>query len=249
MQDRPVIGLPTALEQAQWAAWELEAALLPFNYAQAVQRAGGLALLIAPDPAFIAEPDLVLDLLDGLVLIGGADLHPEVYGADPHPETAPTSRLRDDVELALAARAIERDLPFLGICRGMQVMNVAQGGTLRQHVPDAVGHGDHRCIVGTFEGSDYEVRLAEGSLAARAAGEVLHPVKSHHHQAIDGIGAGFTVTGWAVMDDLPEAIESREHRYLLGVQWHPEADETSRLIASVVKEARAWRAERVRPVG
>ena len=217
------------------------AAVLPINYAEAVQRAGGIALLIPPDPAAIEDPDAILDLIDALVLIGGADLHPEVYGADPHPATEPTSRLRDDVEVALAARAIARDLPFLGICRGMQVMNVASGGTLRQHVPEEVGHEDHRRVLGSFDGADHDVRLAEGSLAARAAGETLHGTKSHHHQAIDRVGEGLEVTGWASMDGLPEAIESPSHRYLLGVQWHPEADETSRLIAALVQEAAAAR--------
>ncbi len=239
----PVIGLVTALEQARWGAWNALAAVLPINYAEAVQRAGGIALLIPPDPAAIDDPDAILDHIDALVLIGGADLHPEVYGADPHPATEPTSRLRDDVEVALAARAIARDLPFLGICRGMQVINVASGGSLRQHVPEEVGHEDHRRVLGSFDGADHDVRLAEGSLAARAAGETLHATKSHHHQAIDRVGEGLEVTGWATMDGLPEAIESPSHRYLLGVQWHPEADETSRLIASVVEEARARRAE------
>ena len=242
MAHTPVIGLVTALEQARWGAWDALAAVLPINYAEAVQRAGGIALLIPPDPAAIEDPDAILDLIDALVLIGGADLHPEVYGADPHPATEPTSRLRDDVEVALAARAIARDLPFLGICRGMQVMNVASGGTLRQHVPEEVGHEDHRRVLGSFDGADHDVRLAEGSLAARAAGETLHGTKSHHHPAIDRVGEGLEVTGWATMDGLPEAIESPSHRYLLGVQWHPEADETSRLIASVVDEARARRA-------
>jgi putative glutamine amidotransferase len=249
MPGKPIIGLATALEQARWGAWQALAAVLPFDYAAAVQRAGGTALLIPPDPSAVADPDSILDAIDALVLIDGADLHPEIYGAEVHPETEPTSRLRDEVEIALAARAIERDLPFLGICRGMQVMNVARGGTLRQHVPEEVGHDDHRRAIGTFEGSDHDVRLADGSLAARAAGETLHAAKSHHHQAIARVGAGFEVTGWAAMDDLPEAIESPDHRYLLGVQWHPEADETSRLIASVVEEARAGLAAARRRAG
>jgi len=118
----------------------------------------------------------------------------------------------------------------------MQVMNVAAGGTLHQHLPDLVGHDAHRHTLGDF--GDHDVRLAEGSLAERAAGEARHATKSHHHQAVDGVGEGFVVTGWSELDDLPEAIERPERRFALGVQWHPEVDETSRLIAALVQEAR-----------
>jgi putative glutamine amidotransferase len=119
----------------------------------------------------------------------------------------------------------------------MQVMNVAAGGTLIQHLPDSHGHDDHRRVPGSFDGADHDVRLAAGSLAARAAGEELHATKSHHHQGVGEIGAGLEVTGRATLDDLPEAIERADRRFALGVQWHPEADETSRLIAALVAEA------------
>jgi putative glutamine amidotransferase len=151
---------------------------------------------------------------------------------------------RDAFELALATRAMERDLPFLGICRGMQVMNVARGGTLAQHLPDDYGHGDHRRSLGSFDDADHDVRLAPGSLVERVAGEAVHPTKSHHHQGVREIGAGLEVSGWATVDDLPEAIEVPGNRFALGVQWHPEADEASPLIAGLVDEARAYRAER-----
>ncbi len=129
-------------------------------------------------------------------------------------------------------------MPLLGICRGMQVMNVAAGGTLIQHVPDVVGHEEHRHTQGRF--TDHDVLLDDGSLAARAAGETRHGVKSHHHQAVDDLAAPFTITGRATEDDLPEAMEAADgHRFALGVQWHPEADEESRLIAALVDEARA----------
>ena len=124
----------------------------------------------------------------------------------------------------------------------MQVMNVARGGTLRQHLPDEVGHEDHRRVPGSFDGADHDVRLAEGSLAARAAGEVDHATKSHHHQGIAALGDGFVETGWSTLDELPEAIEDPERRFALGVQWHPEADPTSRLIAALVEEAAGRRA-------
>jgi putative glutamine amidotransferase len=144
---------------------------------------------------------------------------------------------RDTFEIALARRAMERDLPMLGICRGMQLMNVAQGGTLHQHLPDTHGHHEHRRVLGTFDGADHDVRLAAGSLAARAAGEELHGTKSHHHQGVDRVGEGLEVTGWSAIDDLPEAIEMPGRRFALAVQWHPEVDETSRLIAALVEEA------------
>ena len=167
---RPRIGICTALERARWSYWDTEAYLLDRNYVDAVQSAGGIALMLPPDPEAEAEPDEWLDVLDGLILAGGADIDPATYGAEPHPMTKGMRPERDSFELALARRALERDIPLLGICRGMQVMNVARGGTLRQHLPDEVGHEDHRRVPGSFDGADHDVRLAEGSLAARAAG-------------------------------------------------------------------------------
>jgi putative glutamine amidotransferase len=213
--------------------------MVPAGYVAAVQRAGGIAALLPPDAEAIEDPDPVLDPLDGLILAGGVDVGPANYGADQHPATDPPNEIRDAFELTLARRALEREMPLLGICRGMQVMNVAAGGTLHQHLPDVVGHSEHRVVPGTF--NDHEVRLAEGSLAARAAGEELHATKSHHHQGVDVLGEGFTVTGWSAVDELPEAIEDPGRRFALGVQWHPEADETSRLIAALVEDARAAR--------
>jgi len=246
MSSPPIIGLCTALERARWSVWDQQAMLLPRSYIDAVQRAGGIALMVPPDPGAITDPDALLDLLDALVLAGGADMDPASYGAEPHPATVGTVPERDAVELALATRAIERDMPFLGICRGMQVMNVARGGTLTQHLPDDYGHEDHRRSLGSFDNADHDVRLAEGSLAARVAQEELHGTKSHHHQGIERLGEGLEVTGWATIDRLPEAIEVPGSRFALGVQWHPEADETSPLIEALVDEARAYRAERLR---
>jgi putative glutamine amidotransferase len=236
---RPVIGMCTALERAQWSVWDQEAVLLPRNYVDAVQRAGGLAVLLPPDPSAGEDTAPWLDLVDGLLLAGGADIDPSIYGAEPDPTTIGTVLERDRFEVALARGAMERDLPLLGICRGMQVMNIARGGTLIQHLPDDVGHEDHRRAVGTFENADHDVRLAEGSLVARAAGEKVHATKSHHHQGVGRIGDGFEITGWATIDDLPESIEDPSCRFALGVQWHPEADPASRLIEALVTEARA----------
>jgi putative glutamine amidotransferase len=242
---RPVIGICTALARANWGVWERrEAALLALSYIEAIQRAGGMAMMIPPDARFEHDPDEVLDLLDGLILAGGNDIDPARYGADPDPQTHHLVPERDRSELALAIRAVERDMPVLGICRGMQLLNVAFGGTLTQHLPDELGHEEHRRTPGSFDGSDHDVRLTSGSLAARAAGEELHGTKSHHHQGVATIGDGLVVTGRSTIDDLPEAIEAPGHRFVLGVQWHPEADEESRVVGAIVEQARGYRSAR-----
>jgi putative glutamine amidotransferase len=234
---RPVIGLCTALEHASWSVWQLDAALLPMNYVRAVQRAGGMAVMLPPDERLVDEPEEVLAKLDGLILAGGADIDPASYGQPRDEHTIDTVPERDSFEIALARGAIERDLPLLGICRGMQLINVACGGTLIQHLPDRFGHGEHRRVVGSFEGAEHDVDLSEGSVARAAAGEPVHATKSHHHQGVDCLGAGLVVSGISAMDDLIEAIEVPERRFALGVQWHPEADEGSTVIAALVAAA------------
>jgi putative glutamine amidotransferase len=234
---RPVIGICTVIERARWSVWDQEAYLLSRSYVRAIQRAGGVVVMIPPDERLRDDPDEVLDLVDGLVLAGGADIDPSSYGAKPHRETKGTVPARDEFEIALASRAMERDLPLLGICRGMQLMNVARGGTLLQHLPDSHGHHEHRRALGSFDNADHDVRLAEGSLAHRIAGESVHATKSHHHQGVDRVGEGLTVTGWAVIDELPEAMELADRRFAIGVQWHPEADERSRFLHALVEEA------------
>jgi putative glutamine amidotransferase len=235
---RPVIGMCTALERARWSAWDQTAALLPHNYVQAVQRAGALAVMIPPDPELVEDPRQVLDLIDGLMLAGGADIDPSSYAHAPHPETVDTVPERDVFEIALTRAAIERDMPVLGICRGMQLINVACGGTLVQHLPEHLGHLEHRRVLGSFDGADHDVALTEGSLAASAAGEVAHATKSHHHQGVARLGEGLIVSGLSTLDDLPEAVELADRRFVLGVQWHPEADPASNVIAAFVDAAR-----------
>jgi putative glutamine amidotransferase len=235
---RPIIGIAAALERAQYGVWDGPCALLQFSYVEAVQRAGAMALILPPDAALVENPDEALDRIDALVLAGGADVDPSRYGQERHPATVGMVPARDEFELALITRAIERDVPTLCICRGMQVLNVARGGTLLQHLPEVLQHEGHRVNPGTFDGNEHDVRLEPGSLAAHAAGTEHTITKSHHHQAIDVVGEGLVVTGRSTLDDLPEAIELPDNTFMLGVQWHPEADAASQIIESLVAEAR-----------
>jgi putative glutamine amidotransferase len=184
-----------------------------------------------------SEPEATLEPLDALILAGGADVDPDSYGAEPHRCTSGTRPERDAAEIPLAERAVGRDMPVLGICRGMQLLNVALGGTLIQHLPDDVGHGDHRRHLGSFDDADHDVRLEPGSLAAQACGELTHGTKSHHHQAVDRLGDGLVASGWSVLDDLVEAIEAPDAQFVLGVQWHPEVDPGSPVVAALVEAA------------
>jgi putative glutamine amidotransferase len=228
---RPVIGICAAIESAQWAAWEVVVNLSPRTYSLAVQRAGGLALVLPPDDVVAESPDELLDKLDGLILAGGSDIDPGSYGAQPHPETRGTWPERDRFELGMGTRALERDMPVLGICRGMQMLNVIQGGTLNQHL----GLELHRHTPGAF--TDHAVRIEPGSLAERVVGGEHTDVKSAHHQGLDELGEGVVATGYAD-DGIVEAIELPDRGFAVGVLWHPEEDERSRVIGSLVDEAR-----------
>jgi len=231
------IGICAALERVRWGVWDQEVAMAPRSYADAVQRAGAIALVLPPDPLAAGDPDAFLDRIDGLLVAGGADIDPSSYGAPSvHPQTKGARPERDAFEVALTRRALDREMPVLGVCRGMQILNIARGGTLHQHLPDVVGHENHRHTPGAF--GDHEVRLEPGSQAARAAGGERVWVKSHHHQGIDRVGDGLVVTGWApVPDDLPEAVELPGRDFALGVQWHPEEDVRDRVIGALVDAA------------
>jgi putative glutamine amidotransferase len=238
----PLIGICAAIERARWSVWDLPAALVPMNYIDQVQRAGGVAVLIPPDPSLVDDPGRVLDRIDGLMLVGGPDVDAARYGAAAHPAAESPVPLRDAVEIALIRGAGERGLPVLGICRGMQVINVARGGTIRQHLPEELGGDEHRRIPGSFAGNDHPVRLAEGSRAEAAAG-TSRPVTSHHHQAVGDLGEGLRVTGWHDGDGVAEALEGDGEAWLVGVQWHPEADPGSPVIAALVAAADERRRE------
>lgn len=237
MSGRPAIGMCAAVEQARWGVWDQRVALLPFSYAQAVSLAGGLALVLPPDPAVIAQPSLLLDRIDALLLAGGCDIDPASYNGSTHPAIGGTTPERDEFEVALARAALERDMPVLGVCRGMQMLNVALGGGIEQHLPDRIGHEEHRHTPGVF--ADHSVRIDPGTLAERVVGRTSEGVKSHHHQGIDGLGDGLVATGWSEEDEeVIEAIEAPEHTFALGVLWHPEEDEASRVIGALVEQAR-----------
>jgi putative glutamine amidotransferase len=221
------IGICAVRERARWAFWDQTAHLVADTYVTAMQGAGAQALLL---PVDTRAPEGLLDRVDGLMVIGGADLDPEVYGQARSEHTETSYRERDEFELALTREALRRGLPFLGICRGMQLLNVALGGTLNQHVVGDDGVPSHRRIVGTFEGTEHEIDLEPGSLAERALGGPVHEARCHHHQAIDRVGEGLIVSARA-RDGVVEAIELADG-WTLGVQWHPEAGDKRELFES-----------------
>jgi gamma-glutamyl-gamma-aminobutyrate hydrolase PuuD len=234
---RPIVGITTYVVAATFGVWEEDSALVPHDYVRAVERAGGRPLLVPPSIDGVEE---TLDALDGLILSGGADLDPALYGQDPHPETDRPFTLRDDAEMMLLRAALERDLPVLGICRGSQVLNVALGGDLVQHLPDVVGSDDHRDVPGTY--AEHEVAIEAGSRLDRALGPNAG-VKSHHHQGLGQVGRGLSVTARAE-DGTVEGLEDPSRRFAVGVLWHPEAGEDMALFEALVAEAARYRAER-----
>jgi putative glutamine amidotransferase len=234
---RPVVGITTYAQEASWSSWTLPTALLPLDYVDAVERAGGRPLLVPPSANGIEE---TLDALDAIVFSGGADLAPSLYGADPHPETDTPQELRDAAELALLEAALQRDMPTLAICRGFQLLNVARGGDLVQHLPEHVGHDAHREVPGTF--SAHPVEVKEGSRLAEIVG-ASPAVPSHHHQRVVRVGDGLVETAWAA-DGTIEAVEDPSRRFAVGVQWHPEAGDDDALFRNLVEEAGRYRIER-----
>jgi putative glutamine amidotransferase len=227
----PVVGITAYVERARFTVWDMTATLLPHAYIEQVVRAGGQPVVLPP----AGNPPALTDRLDALILTGGGDLNPSRYGAGPHERTGYVRDFRDEAELGLVRSALDRGLPYLGICRGLQVLNVALGGTLHQHVPDVVGDLRHCPAPGVY--SRFPVTVAAGSLLAKALGKEEVTVPHYHHQAIDRLGSGLTATSWSD-DGLVEAAELDDHPFALGVQWHPEADGDSSLFAALVAAAR-----------
>ena len=236
---RPVIGITAYAQDARWGVWHVPAVLIPLAYVDAVEGAGGRAVLIPPTEVGVEE---TLDAVDGVIFSGGADVDPSRYGADPHPETDTPQTRRDAGEMALLEAALARDMPVLAICRGFQLLNVARGGDLIQHLPEEVGHDVHKQVPGEF--AVHPVEVKEGTRLAGLVGE-RSDVTSHHHQALGRLGDGLMETAWAV-DGTLEAVEDPSRRFTVGVQWHPEAGEDRALFEALVAEAREYRVARAK---
>ena len=234
----PVVGITTYLTTATFGPWEqARVALIPHDYVRGVERAGARALLVPPSLDGIEE---TLDALDGIVFSGGSDLAPDLYGQEPHVETTGVVPERDGAELALLNAALDRDLPVLAICRGSQILNVVRGGDLIQHLPDEVGHSNHKETPGVF--AEHPVAIEPGTQLAGVLGDRAE-IKSHHHQGLGRVGDGLRVSA-RDDDGYVEALKDPSRRFALGVLWHPEAGEDKRLFEALVEEAAAYRAAR-----
>jgi putative glutamine amidotransferase len=234
---KPVVGITSYAEEVTWGAWKEAAALVPLSYVRAIERAGGRPFVVPPSEDSIEE---TLAVLDGIVFSGGSDLDPQHYDAERHPETDEAREFRDRAELGLLNAALERDMPVLAVCRGSQVLNVARGGDLVQHLPELLGNERHRHTPG--EWSDHDVDIEPGSRVGQLLGNRA-PVKSHHHQGYGRIGAGLREAAWAD-DGTVEALEDPAKRFAVGVLWHPEEGEDMALFEALVDEARTYRKER-----
>lgn len=235
---RPLIGITAYAEPSvRWGVWDVPAAVIPLAYVTMIEKAGGRALIVPPNDDAIDE---TLDALDGILFSGGSDIDPAEYGHDAHPETNGVRPDRDRGELALLRAALDRDMPVLAVCRGSQVLNVARGGDLVQHLPDVVGHEKHKHTPGVF--ADHEVDVREGTRLGSLLGERA-PVKSHHHQGFGTLGQGLVEAARAD-DGTIEALEDPGKRFAVGVLWHPEEGEDAALFRALVDEARAYREAR-----
>ena len=235
---KPIVGITTYAEPSvRWGAWELPTALVPLDYVASVERAGGRPLLVPPSLEGIDE---TLDAVDALVFSGGSDVDPATYGAQAHPETNGVRPERDRAELALLEAALERDMPVLAICRGSQVLNVARGGDLVQHLPDVVGDEKHKHMPGVF--ADHDVEIDPATRLGALVGDRV-PVKSHHHQGFGRVGTGLREAARAE-DGTIEALEDPSQRFALGVLWHPEEGEDFALFKALVEEAFEYRTSR-----
>ncbi|MCW5256555.1 gamma-glutamyl-gamma-aminobutyrate hydrolase family protein [Verminephrobacter aporrectodeae subsp. tuberculatae] len=240
----PLIGVTTYLEQAQTGVWDVRASFLPKVYLDAVTDAGAIALLLPPQPVTAQIARAVLAPLDGLIVTGGADVDPARYGQRSHERTTTPRTERDEWEAQLIRAARAMDLPLLGICRGMQLLNVTLGGTLVQHLPDRIGSDAYQPGAGQFGRAT--VTLEPDSALAVIFGnpEKGMAVPVYHHQAVDTVAGGLRVTA-VTADGVIEAVECARMRFCIGVQWHPEENaEDRRIFAGLVRAARAYRTAR-----
>jgi putative glutamine amidotransferase len=230
---RPIIGITGELEAARWRTWIREAVVSPVSYTRAVERSGGTPVVLPPVPSS-SVPSLIARL-DGLLVAGGRDVDPGLYDEEPNDHTDVPDHRRDRFELLMIRAAIDADLPFLAICRGMQVLNVARGGTLIQHLPDQLGNDSHR--PDAVKLTTHDVQISAGSKLASVLGEATM-VPASHHQAINRLGTGLTTVGWTE-DQVIEAVELAGHRFGIGVQWHPEEGDDTRIFEALVNAAKA----------
>jgi len=243
----PIIGISTYHTSADWRGWSEEGALLPWTYVTSIRSSGGGAMLLPPNgdaEAAAAEAESIVSRLDGVVIAGGGDIDPAIYGAAAHPETDVNAPDRDVWELAIAEAALKLGVPVLGICRGMQMLNVACGGTLHQHIPDLVGHAHHSGSTRGF--GTHRVRVTAGTTIKSILpdGGEYFDVPTHHHQAADKVGDGLVAVAWAD-DGIIEAVESvNTDDFIVGVQWHPEQGTDMRLFGALVTAAERHYAER-----
>lgn len=237
----PIIGVSTYLEQAQTGVWDVPASFLPKVYLDAVTEGGGIAVLLPPQPVTAEIARAVVSRLDGLIVSGGADVDPSRYGQDAHPRTGAPRTDRDDWEDLLLTAAIDAELPFLGICRGMQMLNVALGGTLIQHLPDVIGNETYRPAPAVFGQAEATIEPASKLGSLLNLGTEPLPIHVYHHQAIDEVADGLIVTA-RTDDGVIEAVEHEKVPFGMAVQWHPEENETDRrLFAGLVDAAREHR--------
>jgi putative glutamine amidotransferase len=237
MSERPVIGISAYSQQARWGSWDLPAVLLPRRYTDMVAAGGGQPVLLPPQPGVAS----LLARLDGLVLSGGGDIDPARYGADRDPATDPANPGRDDAEIELARQAIAAGLPLLGICRGLQVVNVALGGTLHQHLPALVGHDGHSPKQQGY--ASHKVSVTAGSQLAGILGRTEAAVPTHHHQSVGRLAEGLVATAWTD-DGTVEAAEFDDPAsFMIAVQWHPEAGDDLSLFTALAAAAERYRTQ------